>query len=167
MLGPRKDYLEWDDFWMAKALLSAKRSKDPSTQVGACIVSADNRPIASGYNGFPRGISSSALPWDRSGAWAKTKYPYVCHAESNAIDNSNCGRDGLVGSKIYTTLFPCNECSKRIIQNGIKEVIYLSDKYHDTDESKVSRDLFQYAGIKTRQLIYDITKVITIELKNE
>jgi len=167
MLGPRKDFLEWDEFWMAKALLSAQRSKDPNTQVGAYIVSENNTPVASGYNGLPRHIPNHILPWDREGGWKDTKYPYICHAEANAIDNSNCSKYELSRSKMYVTLFPCNECSKRIIQNGIREVIYLSDKYHDTDESRVSRKLFVLAGVKTRQLIYDTPKIITIELKNK
>ena len=165
MIGPREDFLTWDERWMADAVLASKRSKDPSTQVGACIVDNENIPVSSGYNGFPKKISNSALPWDRKGEPLDTKYMYMCHAEQNAIDNSNCNRERMSESKIYTTLYPCNECAKRIIQTGIKEVIYLSDKYHDKDECVAARKMFELSGVKTRQL--KINKTIVIELKNE
>jgi dCMP deaminase len=152
---------------MLKALVTARRSKDPSTQVGAELVDKNNIPIGSGYNGFPRDIPSDALPWDREGDPLYTKYMYMCHAESNAIDNSDCGRERLEHSKLYSTLFPCNECAKRIIQNGIKEVIYLSDKYHDKDAFVAARKMFELSGVYTRQLVYSTPKIITIELKNE
>ena len=133
----RTDYINWDEYFMGIAMLAARRSKDPNTQVGACIVSDDNIIISTGYNGMPKGCSDDEFPWDRKGEnEAATKYPYVVHAELNAILNAS-GRD-LRGSRIYVALFPCNECAKAIIQSGIKEVMYLSDKYHDTMDVKAT-----------------------------
>ncbi len=126
----------------------AERSKDPSTQAGAVIADYDNIVKGLGYNGFPRGIDSDALPWERDGNLPDTKYAYVCHAEENAIYNAS---SPVKGCKIYCTLFPCNECAKAIIQNGIKEVIYESDKYHDDQIWVASRKMFDLAGIKYRQ----------------
>ena len=125
----RSNYISWDEYFMAIAKLSAMRSKDPSTQVGACIVGADNRILSIGYNGTPNGFNDDEFPWNREGDNLNTKYPYVCHAEMNAILNYRGSRKDLEGAKIYVDLFPCNECAKMIIQSGIKEVIYLSDKY--------------------------------------
>ena len=142
----RQDYISWDEYFMGIAMLAAKRSKDPGTQVGACIVSPDNIIISTGYNGMPKGCSDDEFPWDREGP--ETKYPYVVHAELNAILNAN-GRD-LRGSRLYVSLFPCNECAKAIIQSGIREIIYLSDKYHDSNASVASRRLFNVAGVKYR-----------------
>lgn len=144
----RKDYLSWDAYFMGIALLSAQRSKDPGTQVGACIVGADKKILSVGYNGMPIGCSDDVMPWEREGAPRDTKYLYVCHAELNAILNYSGGR--LQGARLYTTLFPCNECAKAIIQSGIREIIYLSDKYHDTNASIASRRLFNMAGVKYR-----------------
>ena len=126
----REEYLSWDEYFMGIALMSAKRSKDPNTQVGACIVNADRRIMSVGYNGFPRGCSDDEFPWDREGDAVDTKHPYVCHAELNAILNAG-GRD-LRGCAVYVPLFPCNECAKAIIQSGISEVVYLYDKYAGT-----------------------------------
>lgn len=132
---------------MGVALLSAMRSKDPNTQVGACIVNADNRIVSVGYNGFPRGCSDEDFPWERSADNQNdTKYPFVCHAELNAILNSN--GIGVKGARIYVALFPCNECAKAIIQAGITEVIYISDKYAQTDNNKASRRMLESAGVK-------------------
>ena len=142
----REDYISWDEYFMGIAMLAAKRSKDPNTQVGACIVSQDNIIISTGYNGMPKGCSDDEYPWERDGD--QTKYPYVVHAELNAVLNAN-GRD-LRGSKLYVALFPCNECAKAIIQSGIKELIYLSDKYHDTLASIASRRMFNMTGVKYR-----------------
>jgi len=167
MLGPRDDFLTWDEYYMAKAMLTGMRSKDPNTRVGACIVDDKNKPVGSGYNGFPSTIDNNSLPWDRVGDPLDTKYMYMCHAEANAIDNSNCDYERMSRSRIYSTLFPCHDCAKRIIQNGIKEIVYLSDKYHNTDSSIAARKLFELAGVKTRQLIFNKPKVITIKLKNE
>lgn len=146
----RQDYISWDDYFMGVALLSAKRSKDPSTQVGACIVNQQKKIVGVGYNGFPTGCSDEDLPWNREGSFLETKYPYICHAELNAILNS-ISRD-LNGCTIYVALFPCNECAKAIIQAGISEVVYLSDKYKDTDADKSSRIMFNQAGVKLRKM---------------
>ena len=144
----RTDYISWDEYFMGIAMLAAKRSKDPNTQVGACIVSQDNIIISTGYNGMPKGCSDDEFPWEREGA--ETKYPYVVHAELNAILNAN-GRD-LRGSRIYVALFPCNECAKAIIQSGVKEVLYLSDKYKDTMGNFASKRMLTAAGVKFTQL---------------
>jgi dCMP deaminase len=135
---------------MGVAILSSKRSKDPSTQVGACIVNEQKKIVGVGYNGFPTGCDDDVLPWDREGDFLDTKYPYVCHAELNAILNS-ISRD-LHGCTIYVALFPCNECAKAIIQSGIKEVVYLSDKYAHTDVVKASKLMMTQAGVIFRQL---------------
>ena len=145
----RQDVLSWDEYFMGLAHLSAMRSKDPNTQVGAVIVSEDRRVASIGYNGFPNGCSDDEFPWDRSGDFLDTKYPYVVHAEPNAILNAT---SDLTNATLYVTLFPCNECAKLIIQSGIKEIVYVSDKYQDTDASKASRRMIDAAGIKCRQL---------------
>ena len=155
----RQDYISWDEYFMGVAMLAARRSKDPNTQVGACIVSQDNIIISTGYNGMPKGCSDDVFPWDRSGEnEAATKYPYVVHAELNAILNAS-GRD-LRGSRIYVALFPCNECAKAIIQSGIKEVIYLSDQYHDTMLNLVSKRMLSAAGVKFTQLKTTVKSII-------
>jgi len=146
----RIKYLSWDDTFMMMTNLISQRSKDPSTQVGAVIVDDDNVILGVGYNGWPRGIKQDDLPWGRDGEELDTKYPYVVHGEVNAIYNSY---NNLKGSRLYCNLFPCNECAKAIIQNGIKEVIYESDKYHDTDSAKASRRLLDLAGVKYKQYI--------------
>ncbi len=151
MTSKRKDYISWDEYFMAVAQLSALRSKDPSTQVGACIVNVRKRIIGIGYNGFPTGCSDDELPWDREGGFLDTKYPYVCHAELNAVTNAT-NRQDLEGATLYVSLFPCNECAKLIVQTGIKEVIYLSDKYADKDIFVASRRILSMAGVKLRQL---------------
>jgi len=140
----RADYINWDEYFMSVALLAAMRSKDPNTQVGACIVGDDNRIISTGYNGFPRGCSDDEFPWDREGE--ETKYPYVVHAELNAI--LNAGGRSLAGARVYVGLFPCNECAKAIIQAGIKEVIYLSDKYAGTPANNASKRMLRAAKVK-------------------
>ena len=146
----RTDYISWDEYFMGVAMLAARRSKDPSTQVGACIVSQDNIIISTGYNGMPKGCSDDEFPWERSGAENETKYPYVVHAELNAILNAN-GRD-LRGSRLYVALFPCNECAKAIIQSGVKEVVYLSDKYKDTMGNLASKKMLDAAGVQYTRL---------------
>mgnify|MGYP004564757859 CR=1 FL=1 len=153
----REDYLSWDDYFMAVALLSSKRSKDPSTQVGACIVNASNIIESIGYNGLPKGCSDDDYPWEREGNALDTKYPFVVHAELNAILNSK-GKD-LSSCRIYVALFPCNECAKAIIQSGITEVVYLSDKYADTDAVKASKRMFDSAGVKYTQLTPNKKKI--------
>ena len=154
----RKDYISWDEYFMGIAMLAAKRSKDPSTQVGACIVSQDNIIISTGYNGMPKGCSDDEFPWCREGE--DTKYAYVVHAELNAILNAN-GRD-LRGSRVYVSLFPCNECAKAIIQSGIREILYLSDKYADTPSTLASKRMLQAAGVKCTRLEPSI-KTITLD----
>ena len=143
------DRVTWDEYFMTIALLSAKRSKDPSTQVGACIVDDENKVVSIGYNGMPRHCDDTKLTWEK-GEDLNNKYLYVCHAEFNAILNT---RDGshLNGCKIYVTLFPCNECAKAIIQTGIKKVIYLSDKYQDQLSTRASKKLFEVAGVEVEQ----------------
>ena len=153
----REDYISWDEYFMGVALLAAKRSKDPNTQVGACIVDENNVIISTGYNGFPIGCSDDEFPWDREGEM--TKYPFVVHAELNAILNAS-GKV-LRGSRVYVALFPCNECAKAIIQAGIKEVIYLSDKYADTPLTKASKLMLTTAGVKLTQL-HPETETITL-----
>lgn len=154
----RLDYITWDEYFMGVALLSAKRSKDPSTQVGACIVNDKNKIVGAGYNGLPIGCNDDQFPWSKQGDFLDTKYPFVCHAELNAILN-NIGMD-LKGCKIYTALFPCNECTKAIIQSGISEVVYLSDKYQSTDSAKASRLMLDMAGVTYRKVEAGIDKLV-------
>ena len=142
----REGYISWDEYFMGIAILSGERSKDPNTQVGACIVGADNRILSVGYNGFPNGCSDELFPWAREGAELETKYPFVAHSELNAILNYRGG--SLEGSKLYVSLFPCNECAKAIIQAGIRTVIYDSDKYDGTPGNVASKKMFDAAGVK-------------------
>lgn len=154
----RAGYISWDEYFMGVALLSARRSKDPSTQVGACIVNDQNKIVGAGYNGLPIGCHDDDFPWDKQGAFLETKYPFVCHAELNAILN-NIGMD-LKGCKIYTALFPCNECTKAIIQSGISEVIYLSDKYAGTDAAKASKLMLDTSGVRYRKVDASISNIV-------
>ena len=142
---------------MGVALLSGRRSKDPSTRVGACIVNNGNKIVGAGYNGLPIGCNDEDFPWEKQGEFLNTKYPYVCHAELNAILN-NIGMD-LSGCRIFTALFPCNECSKAIIQSGIKEVIYLSDKYNGSDISIASKRMLDTAGVSYRKVIANMKSI--------
>ena len=153
----REDYINWDEYFMGVALLSAKRSKDPNTQVGACIVTEDKRIVGLGYNGLPRGCSDDEFPWEREGEFLNTKYPFVCHAELNAILNST---KSLKDCIIYVALFPCHECSKAIIQSGIKEIVFLSDKYSGTDSDLASKRMLDAAGVTYRKLKPNIDKLI-------
>lgn len=152
----RKDYIEWDEYFMGIALLSGKRSKDPNTQVGACIVNEEKKIVGVGYNGLPIGCSDDEYPWEREGEFLETKYPFVCHAELNAILNST---KSLKNCIIYVALFPCHECSKAIIQSGIKELVYLSDKYDGTESNIASKKMLTSAGVKIRQLKSNISKI--------
>ena len=145
----RMDHITWDEYFMGVAILSGMRSKDPNSQVGACIVSQDNKILSMGYNGFPIGCSDDEFPWAREGDPLDTKYLYVCHADLNAI--LNYGGGSLKGARIYTTLFPCNECTKAIIQSGIAEVIYYSDKYADTDSTIAAKRMLDMVRITYRQ----------------
>ena len=143
------NHISWDQYFMGVASLSALRSKDPSTKVGACIVNKKKRIVGIGYNGFPFGCDDEAYPWSREGESLNTKYPYVVHAEPNAILNSNTPLDDCT---LYVTLFPCNECAKLIIQSGIKEIVYSEDKYHGSDSYVASRKMLDSAGVVCRQM---------------
>lgn len=148
-MDQRSGYLSWDEYFMGIALLSAQRSKDPGTQVGACIVDANKKILSMGYNGMPRGCHDTLMPWAReSNNPEETKYLYVCHAELNAILNYD--GTNLHGATIYTTLFPCNECAKALIQAGIKEVVYLSDKYADSTSTRASKRMMDMVGVVYR-----------------
>jgi dCMP deaminase len=145
------DNISWDEYFMSIAVLSSLRSKDPHTKVGACIVSPDHKVLSLGYNGMPIGIDDQVIPWASHAdgkAFLDSKYPYVCHAELNAILNSN---HDLHGATVYVTLFPCNECTKAIIQSGIKKIIFISDKYHDTDEEIAARRMLDMAHIEYKE----------------
>ncbi len=147
MVSKRQDYISWDEYFMGIAKLAALRSKDPGTQVGACIVGEDNKILSIGYNGFPRGCSDDEFPWAREAERElDTKYMYVTHAELNAILNFSGG--SLQGAKLYVTLFPCNECAKAIVQSGIRTLIYESDKYAHTDKFIASRMILNAAGVE-------------------
>ena len=162
MNGKRQDYLSWDEYFMGIAMLSGMRSKDPNTQVGCCIVSQDNKILSMGYNGLPNGCSDDEYPWAREGDDPlETKYVYAVHSELNA--NLNYGGGSLKGAKIYVSLFPCNECAKAIIQAGIKEVIYDSDKYDDTASVIASKRMMDSAGVRYYQY-HRTEREITITL---
>ncbi|XP_053559836.1 deoxycytidylate deaminase [Bombina bombina] len=155
----REDYLEWCEYFMAVAFLAAQRSKDPSSQVGACIVNSENKIVGIGYNGMPNGCHDDVLPWARIAEdKLDTKYPYVCHAELNAIMNKNSA--DVKGCVMYVALFPCNECAKLIIQAGIKEVIFMSDKYHDSPEMKASRHMLDLSGVKYTKFVPKHRKIV-------
>ena len=155
MIKPRENYISWDECFMRIAHTIAERSKDPSTQAGAVLVNQTNVVVGMGYNGWPRGIEVEDLPWDREGEFENTKYAYVCHAEENAIYNAN---NVTKDCKMYCTLFPCNECAKTIIQNGVKEVIFESNKYAETPSVKASKKMFDLAKVSYRQFIREIAK---------
>ena len=160
----RNDYLSWDDYFMSMAFLTAQRSKDPNTQVGACIVDTNKRIVGLGYNGFPSGCSDDSLPWAREASSdLHKKYMYVCHAEVNAILNK--GSADVRGGTLYVALFPCNDCSKIIIQAGIREVVYMSDRYHNTDSCRASRILLQMAGVSLRNYLPSASS-IAIDMNN-
>ena len=159
----RTDYISWDEYFMGVALLTAQRSKDNTSQVGACIVSRENKILSMGYNGMPTGCFDDDMPWEREGEPLKTKYMYVCHAELNAILNHASGTGSLKGARIYTTLFPCNECAKAIIQAGIRTIVYDCDKYADTPAVIASKRMLDAAGV--RYYKYNRTgRKITIEV---
>ena len=149
MTKRREDYIGWDTYFMGVAELPAQRSKDQNTQVGACIVSPDKKILSVGYNGAPNGYNDKDMPWDREGDFIHTKYAYVCHAELNAILNNK--GSNLEGATLYVDLFPCNECAKAIIQTGIKEVVYKSDKYDGTEGNIVAKNMLDYCKVKYRK----------------
>ena len=145
----RKDFISWDQYFMGVAKLSALRSKDPNTQVGACIINLDKRIVGIGYNGLPKGCDDDVFPWKNEGDFIDTKYPYVVHAETNAILNAT---QNLKGSSIFVTFFQCNECAKLIIQSGINEIVYESNKYVDSKEHQAAIKMLHAAGVKLRQI---------------
>ena len=149
MSGKRKNTLSWDEYFMGLAHLSALRSKDPSTEVGAAIVDSNKRVVSVGYNGFPKGCSDDTFPWSREGDVLHSKYAFVVHAELNAILNSP---RSVAGCTIYVSLFPCNECAKAIIQSGISRIVYESDKYKDSDTTKASKKMLKAAGVKLQRI---------------
>lgn len=153
----REDYLSWDEYFMGVAFLSGMRSKDPSTQVGACIIDKEKKIIGMGYNGFPLGSSDDEMPWGKTGDFLDTKYPYVVHAELNAILNSI---KSLKESTIYVTHFPCNECAKAIVQSGIKKVIYFSDKHKNLESTIASRTILKNAGVEIVNLKMEKKKIV-------
>ena len=154
----RSNYISWDEYFMGVALLSAQRSKDPNTQVGACIVNDKNKIVGAGYNGLPIGCHDDEFSWSKEGDFMDTKYPFVCHAELNAILN-NIGMD-LKGCTIYTGLFPCNECTKAIIQSGISTVVFLSDKYEQSDSARASKLMLDKAGIAYRKVMASVDRIV-------
>lgn len=153
----RDNYLSWEEYFMGVASLSAQRSKDPNTQVGACIVNDEKRIISIGYNGLPRGASDDEFPWNNTGNIIDSKYAYVVHAEANAILNATTS---VRGATIYVTLFPCNECSKLIIQSGIKEIVYVSNKYSHTETHQAAIKMLDAAGVKYRQMKFGEVKYV-------
>lgn len=161
----RDDFINWEEYFMATAFLAAKRSKDPVTQVGACIVNPEKKIVGVGYNGFPIGCDDDKFPWSKdTDNPLLSKYMYVCHAEMNAILNKNCS--DVKGCTLYVGLFPCNECAKIIIQSGIKEVVYISDKHKDKNHTKASKIMFDAVGIpyrqfvpKQKQIVIDFTEI--------
>ena len=164
MSGKREEYLSWDEYFMSLAILSSGRSKDPNTQVGACIVDENNRILSMGYNGAPIGFDDDKFSWAREGSMLETKYAYVCHAELNAILNYRGSKSDLMGARIYVDLFPCNECAKAIIQSGISEVVYLSDKYNGTDGNIAAKRMFDECGVTYTKL--ELNTQINIDLGN-
>lgn len=144
----RSNYISWNSYFMGLALLSSQRSKDPSTQVGACIASDDNRVLSMGYNGFPNGCSDDEFPWDAEGEMLEIKNTFVCHAELNAILNAG---GNVRGSTIYVTFFPCHECTKAIIQSGIKKIVYIDDRNHQKPSIVASRKMLRSAGVEFRE----------------
>ena len=157
-MEPKKANITWDEYFMGMAILSSQRSKDPNTKVGACIVDQDHKVVSNGYNGMPIGVDETKISWNK-GEGLDSKYLYVCHAEFNAILNT---RDGaaLKGCTLYVTLFPCNECTKAIIQTGIKEVVYMDNKYADTTGVKASALMLELAGVKVRQYIGRVPQIV-------
>ena len=156
----RQQVISWDEYFMGLAHLSALRSKDPSTQVGACIVDGNNKVVSIGYNGFPMGCSDDEFPWGREGGMLETKYAFVVHAELNAILNSP---RSLAGCTLYVSLFPCNECAKAIIQSGIRKVVYECDKYAKEDNVIASKKMLRAAGVELVQLDKKISLSVKIE----
>ncbi len=160
----RQDVLTWDEYFMGLAHLSALRSKDPNTQVGAAIVDEDHKVVSVGYNGMPKGCSDDEFPWSRRGALLQTKYAFVVHAELNAILNS---KQPVSGCTIYVSLFPCNECAKAIIQSGIRRIVYESDKYADAETTQASKQMLRAAGVELYQLEHTVSLQVKTQINPE
>lgn len=152
MPGKRADVISWDEFFMRVAVAAAMRSKDPNTQVGACIAGMDHRILSVGYNGTPTGLDDEDFPWETTDDPLTDKHNYVIHAEANAILNFRGSLKELAGATVYVTLFPCKECAKMLVQAGIGEVVYLGDKYHDTQDAIISRSVLDRCGVSYRQI---------------
>ena len=152
MPGKRADVISWDEFFMRVAVAAAMRSKDPNTQVGACIAGMDHRILSVGYNGTPTGLDDEDFPWETTDDPLTDKHNYVLHAEANAILNFRGSLKELAGATVYVTLFPCKECAKMLVQAGIGEVVYLGDKYHDTQDAVISRSVLDRCGVSYRQI---------------
>ena len=148
MPGKRDDVISWDEFFMRLAIAAKLRSKDPNTQVGACIADTNHRILSVGYNGTPAGLDDDEFPWESTGDPLTDKHNYVIHAEANAILNYRGSLKDMAGATVYVTLCPCHECAKTLVQAGIGEVVYLDDKYHDTDSSVAARFMFKKAGVR-------------------
>lgn len=153
MPGKRDDVISWDEFFMRVAIAAKLRSKDPNTQVGACIADTNHRILSVGYNGTPAGLDDDEFPWESTGDPLTDKHNYVIHAEANAILNYRGSLKDMAGATVYVTLFPCHECAKTLVQAGIGEVVYLDDKYHDTEDGVVSRSILDRCGISYRQVV--------------
>lgn len=153
MPGKRADVISWDEFFMRVAIAASMRSKDPNTQVGACIADTNHRILSVGYNGTPSGLDDDEFPWEAAEDPLHDKHNYVIHAEANAILNYRGSLKDMGGGTIYVTLFPCHECAKTLVQAGIGEVVYLDDKYHDTEDARISRSILDRCGVSYRQVV--------------
>ena len=152
MPGKRSDVISWDEFFMRVAIAASMRSKDPNTQVGACIAGRDNRILSVGYNGTPIGLEDDEFPWDASDDPLRDKHSYVIHAEANAILNYRGSLKDMAGARAYVTLIPCQECAKTLVQAGIGEVVYLDDKYNGTEGNLISKAVLDRCGVSYRQI---------------
>ena len=164
--GKRETYLSWDETFMLSAVVTSSRSKDPSSQVGACIVGKDNRILSLGYNGAPNGWDDNKFPWQRdSEDYNYTKYPYVIHAKMNALLNYKGDNKDLVGSTVYVTLFPCSNCAKFLAQAGVKRVVYLSDKYKDTSDNIASKICLKSCGVTFEEFPKELQRDLLVSLE--
>ena len=144
--------LSWSEYFMAQAITASLKSKDPSTKVGCVIVDPNTKKqIAMGYNGFPKGIDESHLTWnkDRNQGIENTKYPYVVHAEANALMNAY---QSVSGADVYVTLQPCSECVKLLISAQIGRIFYL-----DPRPCKMAEKMLNLAKIPCKE-IYESEK---------
>lgn len=156
MPGKRDDVISWDEFFMRVAAAASLRSKDPNTQVGACIADTNHRILSVGYNGTPVGLGDDEFPWETHEDPLQDKHNYVIHAEANAILNYRGSLKDMSGATVYVTLFPCHECAKMLVQAGIGEVVYMGDKYHDTEDARISRTILERCGVAYRQVVVPV-----------